>query len=210
MNAFDAPHPTVFGIAQAGQTAGLKARKPLSRSAIRRKMLRLRSAREAIPHLPANGEALHGLMLGEFDLMSLVTIIVERLPGPLPHLCLATLGYSRKNLVEMLRLVDTRTVTRLSLVASNYFAKADKEVWQETCAEFKARGLALANPRSHCKVVTFHAADGTRLSLEGSANLRTNKNREQFCIVNDAALHDWHAEWIDETLASYAERNEGR
>jgi hypothetical protein len=36
--------------------------------------------------------------------------------------------------------------------------------------------------------------------LEGSANLRTNSNREQFCLLNHPGLHDWHATWIDETV----------
>lgn len=41
------------------------------------------------------------------------------------------------------------------------------------------------------------------MSKEGSANLRTNSNREQFCLTNDAELHDWHSQWIDEQVAKY-------
>jgi hypothetical protein len=37
-----------------------------------------------------------------------------------------------------------------------------------------------------------------KLVFEGSANLRTNGNIEQFALFNDAELHDWHAGWIDE------------
>jgi hypothetical protein len=33
--------------------------------------------------------------------------------------------------------------------------------------------------------------------FEGSANLRTNKNIEQFTCIHDHALHDFHAGWID-------------
>jgi hypothetical protein len=48
-------------------------------------------------------------------------------------------------------------------------------------------------------------ASGDKLTLEGSANLRTNSNREQFCLIHDPGLHDWHAAWIDSEVA----RNEG-
>jgi hypothetical protein len=45
--------------------------------------------------------------------------------------------------------------------------------------------------------------DGRRLVLEGSANLRTNSNQEQFCLIRDAGLHDWHARWIDALVAKH-------
>ena len=71
---------------------------------------------------------------------------------------------------------------------------------------------AAANPADliihHAKVVTVATADGRRYSLVGSANLRTNSNREQFCLTDDAALHDWHAGWID-AMVSQHEGDEG-
>jgi hypothetical protein len=45
--------------------------------------------------------------------------------------------------------------------------------------------------------------------FEGSANLRTNNNTEQLTIIRDRAIHDWHAEWIDERVAIHAKRKEG-
>jgi hypothetical protein len=50
---------------------------------------------------------------------------------------------------------------------------------------------------------------GAKLSLEGSANLRSNGNREQFALVNDASLHDWHAAWIDDLVARHEGENGG-
>jgi hypothetical protein len=45
--------------------------------------------------------------------------------------------------------------------------------------------------------------DGTRLIVEGSANLRTNSNLEQFCLVNNPELHDWHAAWVDDLVTKH-------
>jgi hypothetical protein len=100
----------------------------------------------------------------------------------------------------MLRLLDTGRVGRLSLICSKFFAEHDKDLYEETLQEFRKRGQRAAAPRSHAKVVTMHFADGQKLILEGSANLRTNSNREQFCLIHDAELHDWHAAWVDEWI----------
>jgi hypothetical protein len=45
--------------------------------------------------------------------------------------------------------------------------------------------------------------DNTRLVLEGSPNLRTNGNIEQFSLINDHHLHDWHAAWIDDLVSRH-------
>jgi hypothetical protein len=41
---------------------------------------------------------------------------------------------------------------------------------------------------------------GDRLILEGSANLRTNSNIEQFCLLNDVELARWHDAWINQLV----------
>jgi hypothetical protein len=44
--------------------------------------------------------------------------------------------------------------------------------------------------------------------LEGSANLRTNGNREQLLLCHDRALHAWHAQWIDALVSRPDESRE--
>jgi len=45
---------------------------------------------------------------------------------------------------------------------------------------------------------------GSRLAIEGSANLCANgSSREQFALIHDAALHDWHAAWIDALVTQH-------
>ena len=45
--------------------------------------------------------------------------------------------------------------------------------------------------------------------FEGSANLRTNRNREQLTAIRDRQLHDWHAGWIDDMVEHAHEEHEG-
>jgi hypothetical protein len=50
-------------------------------------------------------------------------------------------------------------------------------------------------------------AGGACLTLETSANLRTNSNQEQLTLVNDRPLCDWHGAWID-ALVNRHERDD--
>ena len=157
----------------------------------------LAEARDVLPYLPEPGESLHALQTGRYDLMHLIVVIVEMKTVPVDRMRLATLSYNGRNLAEMLRLLDSGKVHHLSLICSKFFAEHDKNLYEETLQEFHQRGQQVAAPRSHAKVVTMEFQDGEKLVLEGSANLRTNSNREQFCLIHDAGLHDWHAQWID-------------
>lgn len=169
----------------------------------RRRMAMLAEAREVLPCLPQPGESLHGLMTGRYDLMHLLVVILENKPVAVECLRLTTLSYNGRNLAEMLRLLESGKVRQLSLICSKFFAEHDKDLYEETLQEFRKRGQRVAAPRSHAKVVTMQFADGEKLILEGSANLRTNSNREQFCLIHDAGLHDWHAAWIDQLIKTH-------
>ncbi|MCI0639271.1 MAG: hypothetical protein L0Y70_09355 [Gemmataceae bacterium] len=80
-------------------------------------------------------------------------------------------------------------------MCSEFFREHNPDIFAEVLEALP--GQRIAAGRNHCKVVCIDA-DGGKFAMEGSANLRTNSNREQFVLVNDAALHDWHAAWIDE------------
>jgi hypothetical protein len=58
--------------------------------------------------------------------------------------------------------------------------------------------------KGHAKVAALAFDSGERLSIEGSANLCGNgSGREQFVLIHDAALHDWHARWITELVTAH-------
>jgi hypothetical protein len=137
-----------------------------------------------------------------------VVALLDRL-GNAPTLRIATLSYNGRNLAEMLRLLDEGKVGTLTLLCSAFFRDHNKELWEETLSEFRDRKQRVAAARSHAKVVTFHLASGARLALEGSANLRSNGNREQFALIHDGTLHDWHARWIDDLVTQHEGESDG-
>jgi hypothetical protein len=195
--AFGSAPPVTFGQRPAGD--GLPA-PHVDRGAARR-TAQLAEAADALAVLPGPGETVHALMTGRYDLMHLLVCLIDRL-GPVDAMRVATLSYNARNLAEMVRLLDTGAVRRLTLLCSQFFAEHNTELWDETLEEFRDRGQRAAAARSHAKVVTFAFASGRRLTLEGSANLRSNGNREQLLLADGAGLHDWHA-WIDEQVTRH-------
>jgi hypothetical protein len=164
----------------------------------------LKRAAEVIPHLPGPGESLHTLLTGYFDFALVLTCVLRSHPSPCDHVRIATLSFGPKNVQEMARWIDEKLVGRLTLLCSDFMAKASPEVYQGAVAELvEQRGQVVGSARCHAKVVTLAFADGQRLSFEGSANLRTNRNVENLAVVNDLGLHDWHAAWIDQKVREH-------
>jgi hypothetical protein len=104
----------------------------------------------------------------------------------------------------MLRWLDAGQVPSLTLLASIFFRSHQGELWGRTLDEFRARKQRAACCHSHAKVVSLSFVSGAALAIEGSANLCGNgSGREQFCLVNDAALAAWHAKWVLEAVAKH-------
>jgi hypothetical protein len=163
-------------------------------------------AKAVLEQLPGPGESLHALCTARMDLTDVSGALLDRL-GRCDRLLIATLGYNEANLATLLRWLDTAAVGSLSLVASIFFRSHKGALRAETLREFRRRGQRAARSHSYAKVVALAFASGERLSIEGSANLCGN-GREQFALINDAALHRWQSDWID-ALVTKHEGDEG-
>jgi hypothetical protein len=162
----------------------------------RRRFACLKAAEAAVDALPAEGETLHAVMSGYYDLMHLLIVLLDRFGSPAEQMRVATLSLSRRNVQEMVALYDADRVRRLDLLTSDFFRKHDDDIFAELVNEFHARGQRVGAARSHAKVVTLALEDGRRYVLEGSANLRTNHNLEQFALTRDPALHGFYDGWL--------------
>ena len=169
----------------------------------KRRFASLRAAADAVTFLPEEGEALHAVMSGFYDLMHLLIVLLERFGSPCAAMRIATLSLSRRNVQEMTALLDSGSIARLDLLTSDFFRKHDDDIFAELVTEFAQRGQRVAAARSHAKVVTLFMDDGRRYVLEGSANLRTNRNLEQFALTRDPALHGFYDEWIDSLVTQH-------
>jgi hypothetical protein len=169
-----------------------------------RRTAMLREASAVLTCLPGEGAALHALLTGRYDLCVLLTVILERQPSACEHVRIATLAYNARNVFEITGLLDAGKVGRVTLLCSRFFRQHNPDLFRRMRDELTKRpGHKFAAARSHAKVVTMAFSDGTRLVGEGSANLRTNSNLEQFCLINSPELHAWHAAWIEDTVTRH-------
>jgi hypothetical protein len=176
-----------------------EARAVFTTKATVRRALMFKEASALLSRLPGPGEAVHAILTGRYDLMLLLVAILDLQRAPCRRLRIATLCYNRRNAVELLGLLESKKICGLTLLCSSFFREHNKELHQWFRDELEAfPGSTIAHARSHCKVIAFDFADGTGLVAESSANLRANGNREQLVLLNDRALHDWHAKWIEE------------
>jgi hypothetical protein len=163
-------------------------------------------AKAVLEHLPGPGESLHAVCTARLDLSDVLNALLERL-GRCDRLRIATLGYNARNLRAMLGWLDGGRVASLTLLASIFFRAHNGDLWAQTLGEFRSRKQRAACCHSHAKVVTLALASGERLSIEGSANLCGNGSaREQFAVINDAGLCEWHERWIE----AMVDRHEGK
>ena len=163
----------------------------------------IREAADTLTLLPGPGESLHALMTARLDMTDVLNALLEKL-GRCERATIATLGYNRRNFTAMLQWLDTGAIAQLTLLASIFFRAHNGDLWTETVEEFRRRGQRAACCPSHCKVMTLHFTDGQRFAVEGSANLCSSGSTfEQFAIIHDVGLHDFHAAWIAEMVRKH-------
>lgn len=167
-----------------------------------RRFAALALAAEVLGALPGPGESLHAVMCGRYDLTDVLEVLFAKL-GRVKRLRIATLSFNMHNVTLIEDWLKAGAVQSLTLLYSLFFKEHSPEIVQALGQALEGTEHRTAASRNHCKVVTFDFHSGRKLSLEGSANLRTNSNREQFCLVDGPQLHDWHAAWIDEQVARH-------
>ncbi len=206
-----APRPVRFGnrpIAE-GDDEGVDLPAPKRVKLLARRAAGIAEAKAVLEHLPGPGESLHAVVTARLDLTDVLNAILERL-GRCERMRVATLGYNARNLRMMLSWLDSGAIGSLSLVASRFFHWHNQALWEETLEEFRSRKQRAAYCHSHAKVVTLAFASGERFCIEGSANLCGNgSGREQFALIHDAGLHDFHAGWIEALLDKHEARADG-
>lgn len=181
----------------------VKSAEKANRSGIK-KLIRPENAAQILAHLPNDDtERLHGLLRGDFVLFELIPAIIAA-RGRVGHLRIATLGMTPANAVGLAKLLETGLVEKLTLVVSHYFQGVDKAtLYAEVCSILAPHDVAPIVTRNHAKVILLPFIDSTdRLTIEGSANLRSSDNIEQIVVFNSSSTHDFHADWIDALAAT--------
>jgi hypothetical protein len=170
-----------------------------------RDLRRLTAAMKHLERLPNPGESFHCVNRGLYALWDLVPAIAELAsPVVISELRIATLGFSKDNIDSMMSMIDTGKIGSVALLCSHYFSATSKPIYDHAAAAFKDRNQRFFSMRTHAKVLVIALSDGRRMVVEASANLRSCKNVEQFTLIHDSGVYEFHRQWIEELFTNNA------
>lgn len=161
------------------------------------------------------GYRMFAIVSGDFVFGDLLwTLVLSSMVKP-KRMTIQTLSMSKRN-VQTLRLIMDRCteLESLRLVLSDYFYSHERRPGQlvpliyETL-DYDGR-LDVAFASVHTKIVTIETTDGLKIVIDGSANLRSSRNIEQFRLECDDGLYDWIDEVTDRIFAAYSTINKDR
>jgi hypothetical protein len=165
--------------------------------------LRVANATDHIRQLPAVGQTLHCITRGNYSMFDIVpTTIALIAPATIAELRIATLGFSVKNANDLFGMMDAGKIHAAKIVCSCYFRSTSATIFEHMTAGLKSRGQQIVAMRNHAKIIMMRTTDGQHITIEGSANLRSCRNIEQFAMTNDQALYEFHTAWMDVVLAA--------
>ena len=165
-----------------------------------RHMRQARDAATVLPNLPAVGESFHVILPGTVDLCSIVIAQLRKVRCR--HLRLTTLAMSKRNMADLIGVLEADRTMKFTLIVSEYYKSHNKDQWAEFKNNLSEFPNALATAaRVHLKIVLMDLAPEVPAVWESSANLRRNGCAEFLAVHRAADLHRFYAEFIDRTAS---------
>jgi len=149
-------------------------------------------------NLPKPGQSIHFITNARYDFWMVVRCAIEII-GKVKYFYGSTWTMNRENVQELLTLYDDGTIENISMLTGLYFKRRESAVYAQLLAGLEERGQRFNSFRNHAKVILLQSGDDY-IVMEGSANFTANPRLENFCIINDKKLYDFHKEWMEEML----------
>jgi hypothetical protein len=192
------------GQTSAGITSDRTLRRPAGGKRELLHLLNVSNAAQQIERLPEPGASIHCIMRGNYHAWDLIPAALKLAkPATIDRLYIATLGFNDANRRELLELLDAGQVRAVTFLCSVYFRDTSAETYRQLADGLLERGHRVAAIRTHAKIQAYTLTDGRAIAIESSANLRSCRNIEQFCMVHDRQLFDFHAQWMDEVFTQW-------
>lgn len=112
------------------------------------------------------------------------------------ELTISTLSMSQENVDSLANLVNGGYLKSLNLIVSHYYFANERQGLMPYVYEQldKEDVLQVAVASVHTKICMIRTACGKKITIHGSANLRTSSNIEQIVIEHSPGLFDFCAE----------------
>lgn len=155
------------------------------------------------------GTRMFALVSGNFIFGDVLEAMVTELGMEIRRMTIQTLSMSQANVDSLRNVVDTCfELESLRLVLSDYFYSHEKAPGRLVPYIYERLDvddvLDVAFASVHTKIATIETVDGLKVVMDGSANLRSSRNIEQFRIECDADLFDFVEGFADRIFEAYS------
>jgi len=168
------------------------------------KMLKEETLAEAVTEPPQAGESIHAVSNGKYDFATWIPQILDWIDRADCLWC-STWTLSRPNADDIFTLHDEGKIApgQIHFLTGLYFKRRDTATYNYLLDGLLKRGGRFKAFENHCKVLLLaNARKKTWITVEGSANLNANPRFEQYVIVNDRELFEFHRGWMEEVFQS--------
>ena len=161
-------------------------------------------AEDAVKHigrLPAPGEAYHLVTAKRYSLWNVVQAVLQlAAPATIAYFGVATLGFSKQNLEELLALLDSGQIAKVDFLFSVYFKSNEKEICQRLAHELTTRGHRVVAMFTHAKIMLLELIGRPALRGRIVGQLRIVPVSRTSCWPTTRQLFDFHRQWLTEVL----------
>lgn len=153
----------------------------------------------------APGSRFYVVVDGTFYFGDFLEALIVRNDWLIPEMTISTLSMNDNNVDSLANLLEGGFVQKLNLVVSAYFYSHERAglipyIYERLDIEDR---FQLAAASSHCKLAMLETAEGLKVVMHGSANLRSSSNIEQVMIEENPALYDFNREIHARILDTY-------
>ena len=121
--------------------------------------------------------------------------------GKADHLYVSTWTTNRTNTKNMFELWDAGKIGVADWCVGLYFKRREANVYSMLLEGLVKRGGRLKAFETHAKVLLLNNKKRRAwYCIEGSANMTANPRLENYVIVNDKSLWEFHKTWFEEML----------
>jgi len=134
---------------------------------------------------------------GSFIMGDFLEALVVNKNLHIKKMVISTLSLSENNIDSLRNLIDGGFVEKMDLLISDYFFKTEQEGHGQSLMPYLYQELdndnkfQLSVSRSHTKIVIFETFCGLKITIHGSANLRSSANLENLMVENNQHLYDF-------------------
>jgi hypothetical protein len=155
------------------------------------------------------GFRMFAFVSGNFVFGDVIEALVTTLGIQIKRMTIQTLSMSQENIDSLRNVIDNCfELESLRLVVSDYFYSHERNanglvpyIYERLDVDDV---LDVAFAGVHTKITTIETINGLKIVMDGSANLRSSRNVEQFRIECDADLYDYIERFADRIFDAYS------